>query len=40
MRGEMYAEGVLTASAEGLFVQPKGGMRSIKTQEAATRQNS
>jgi len=40
MRGEMYAEGVLTASAEGLFVQPRGGMHSIKTQEAATRQNS
>ena len=40
MRGEMYAEGVLTASAKGLFVQPKGGMRFVKTQEAATRQNS
>lgn len=35
IRGEMYAEGVMTASAEGLFVQPRGGMRSVKTQEAA-----
>lgn len=30
--GEMYAEGVMTASAEGLFVQPRGGMRNIATQ--------
>jgi hypothetical protein len=37
IRGEMYAEGVMTASAEGLFVQPKGGIYSIKTQEAAKR---
>ena len=33
MRGEMYADGIMTASAEGLFVQPKGGMRSIDTQK-------
>lgn len=35
MRGEMYAEGVMTASAEGLFVQPKGGIYEIKTQTPA-----
>lgn len=39
IRGEMYAEGVKTASAEGLFVQPKGGMYAVKTQEAALRNN-
>ncbi len=38
MRGEMYAEGVMTASAEGLFVQPRGGMRSVQTQKATTQQ--
>jgi hypothetical protein len=38
MRGEMYADGVMTASAEGLFVQPRGGMHAVKTLEAATRQ--
>lgn len=37
IRGEMFADGVMTASAEGLFVVPRGGMRSIKTQEAAKR---
>lgn len=37
MRGEMYAGGVMTASAEGLFVQPRGGMHSVKTLTAATR---
>jgi hypothetical protein len=37
IRGEMFAEGVMTASAEGLFVQPKGGMYAVKTQEAAKR---
>jgi hypothetical protein len=35
MRGEMYAQGVMTASAEGLFVQPRGGMHSVKTLAAA-----
>ena len=35
MRGEMFADGVRTASCEGLFVQPKGGMKSIKTLAAA-----
>ena len=30
MRGEMFADGVMTASCEGLFVQPKGGMQSVK----------
>lgn len=37
MRGEMYAEGAMTASAEGLFVQPRGGIYSVKTLEAAKR---
>lgn len=37
MRGEMFAEGVMTASAEGLFVQPQGGIYSVKTQEGAKR---
>jgi acyl-coenzyme A thioesterase PaaI-like protein len=37
MRGEMYADGVMTASAEGLFVQPRGGMQSVTTLEAARR---
>ena len=35
IRGEMYANGEMTASAEGLFVQPRGGMRSVKTHESA-----
>ena len=39
IRGEMFAEGIKTASAEGLFVQPKGGMYAVKTQEAALRNN-
>lgn len=39
IRGEMFAEGVKTASAEGLFVQPRGGMYAVKTQEAALRNN-
>ena len=33
MRGEMYADGVMTASAEGLFVQPRGGMLSVQKQD-------
>tara|TARA_B110000503_G_scaffold32101_2_gene52076 strand:- start:12143 stop:12829 length:687 start_codon:yes stop_codon:yes gene_type:complete len=33
MRGEMYAEGVMTASAEGLFVQPRGGIDLIRAQQ-------
>ena len=37
MRGEMYADGVMTASAEGLFVQPRGGMQTVRTHEAAVR---
>jgi acyl-coenzyme A thioesterase PaaI-like protein len=37
MRGEMYAEGVLTASAEGLFIQPRGGMGTIETHDKALR---
>jgi len=39
IRGEMFAEGVKTASAEGLFVQPRGGMYAVRTQEAALRNN-
>lgn len=38
MRGEMYADGVKTASAEGLFVQPKGGMHIVQTQGASSKQ--
>ncbi len=38
MRGEMYAEGVMTASAEGLFVEPRGGMQVIRTQQPAAPQ--
>ena len=30
MRGEMFAGKVMTASCEGLFVQPKGGMHNIE----------
>lgn len=29
MRGAMYAEGVMTASCEGLFVQPREGMHTL-----------
>ncbi|CAA0078352.1 Uncharacterised protein [Halioglobus japonicus] len=36
MHGEMYAEGVMTASAEGLFVQPRGGIHEVRTQKAAS----
>jgi acyl-coenzyme A thioesterase PaaI-like protein len=39
IRGEMFAEGVMTASAEGLFVQPRGGMYAVRPQEAAIRNN-
>ncbi|MDZ7785447.1 MAG: PaaI family thioesterase [Halioglobus sp.] len=34
IRGQMYADGVMTASAEGLFVCPRGGMRALKSQSA------
>lgn len=37
IRGEMYADGVMTASAEGLFVQPRGGMYSLRAHESALR---
>ncbi len=30
MRGEMFANGEMTASCEGLFVQPRGGIGSVK----------
>lgn len=33
--GEMFADGVLTASAEGLFVQPRGGMASLQPLDSA-----
>jgi hypothetical protein len=36
MRGEMFAEGIMTASAEGLFVQPRGGMLAVQALAAAT----
>ncbi|MDE0951563.1 MAG: PaaI family thioesterase [Halioglobus sp.] len=39
VRGEMFAEGIMTASAEGLFVQPRGGMHAVKTQVAAKEQD-
>jgi len=39
IRGEMYADGIMTASAEGLFVQPKGGMYALKAHESALRGN-
>ncbi len=29
LRGEMYADGVMTASCEGLFIQPKGGLEAL-----------
>lgn len=35
MRGEMFADGTMTASCEGLFVQPRGGMMNVKVLEAA-----
>ena len=37
IRGEMFAEGIMTASAEGLFVQPRGGMYSLRAHESAMR---
>ncbi|MFT4825565.1 MAG: hypothetical protein ACJAUG_002236 [Halioglobus sp.] len=40
MRGEMFAEGTLTASCEGLFVQPRGGMMNVKVLEAAMAQEN
>ena len=38
MRGEMFADGTMTASCEGLFVQPRGGMDNVKMQDGATHQ--
>ncbi|MDX1736185.1 MAG: PaaI family thioesterase [Halioglobus sp.] len=35
IRGEMFAGGIMTASAEGMFVQPRGGMHSLPTQSAS-----
>lgn len=35
MRGEMYANGEMTADCEGLFVQPRGGIQTLKVLEAA-----
>lgn len=40
IRGEMYANGVMTASAEGLFVAPREGIFALKAQEAALRKNA
>lgn len=39
IKGEMYAGETLTASCEGLFVQPKGGMYKVKTQAEAKQNN-
>ena len=39
IRGEMYADGEMTASAEGLFVQPRGGMHQLKPPDAAIKGN-
>jgi len=36
MRGEMFADEVMTASCEGLFVQPKGGMQNIEMLDIPT----
>jgi hypothetical protein len=33
MRGEMYADGVMTSSCEGLFVQPRGGMQAVQVEQ-------
>ena len=30
MWGEMFADGQMTASCEGLFIQPRGGMQAVK----------
>ncbi|MCB1689209.1 MAG: PaaI family thioesterase, partial [Halioglobus sp.] len=38
MRGEMYAHGVMTASAEGLFVEPRGGMPIVQNLQPAAPQ--
>jgi acyl-coenzyme A thioesterase PaaI-like protein len=35
MRGEMFADDVMTSSCEGLFVQPRDGMKSLKNLEAS-----
>lgn len=35
LRAEMFAEGVMTASCEGLFVQPRGGLHAMKVLDAA-----
>jgi hypothetical protein len=35
VRGEMYAGDILTASCEGLFVQPRGGLQKIQPQHEA-----
>ncbi|GAB5452348.1 MAG: hypothetical protein Hals2KO_26760 [Halioglobus sp.] len=32
IRGEMFADDVMTASAEALFVQPRGGMVALRSQ--------
>lgn len=35
--GELHADGVMTASAEGLFVQPRGGLSALDTQQGLAR---
>lgn len=36
IHAQMYADGVMTASAEALFVQPRGGMSSLTSQAGNT----
>ncbi|MEH6558661.1 MAG: PaaI family thioesterase [Oceanicoccus sp.] len=38
LRGEMYADGVMTASCEGLFIRPKNGVQAIELLDALDRQ--
>ena len=33
VRGEMYAGDIMTASCDGLFIQPRGGLGKIKPQD-------
>lgn len=37
MRGEMYADGEMTSSCEALFVQPRGGISSLKNLDVPKR---
>lgn len=35
IQGKMFAQGTLTASCEGLFVEPREGMYSLRNQQTA-----